>query len=114
MHKFKNESVEQIKEFIGLRAKLYTFQTENNETHNKCKGVKRGVAKTIDINEYRKTLYKRTSYQISQNGIRSYGHQIYTEKVSKIALSANDDKVFICDDNIHTRNHGHYLNYKKY
>jgi hypothetical protein len=45
-----------------------------------------------------------------QNGIRSYGHELYTERVSKIALSCNDDKVFILDDNIHTRNHGHFQN----
>ena len=39
--KFKNESVKQIKEFVGLRSKLYSFIAENDEhKHNKCKGVK--------------------------------------------------------------------------
>jgi len=57
---------------------------------------------------------KKIINRIANLIIRSYGHQIYTEKVNKIALSCNDDKVFICDDNIHTRNHGHYLNFKKY
>ena len=29
-------------------------------------------------------------------------HQIFTETNYKTALSACDDKVFLCDDNIHT------------
>jgi len=42
------------------------------------------------------------------NVIRSHKHDIYTEEVNKIALSANDDKRFILDDGIHTLAHGHY------
>ena len=114
MGKFKNESIEPINEFLGLRAKLYTYTTDKDDiSHNKCKGVKSNVAKTdITMNDYKKTLYDRKSKTINQNNIRSYGHQIYTETINKIALSCNDDKVFICDDNIYTRNHGHYLNKK--
>jgi len=113
--KVKNESPKkQIKEIVLLRAKLYSYEVEgDNETHNKCKGGKVCVVKKdLDINNYRKCLYDRESKSISQNGIRSYGHEIYTETVSKIALSCNDDKVYICDDNVHTRNLGHYLNKK--
>jgi hypothetical protein len=110
--KFKNESPQQITEFIGLRAKLYTYSVDGeNKSHNKCKGVKSCVAKKeITIDDYRHTLYERESKRVMQNGIRSYGHELYTERVSKIALSCNDDKVFILDDNIHTRNHGHFQN----
>jgi hypothetical protein len=112
--KFKNESPTQISEFIGLRAKLYTFSVDGEKkSHNKCKGVKSCVAKNeITIDDYRNTLYSRNSKSVMQNGIRSYQHEIYTEKVRKIALSCNDDKVHILDNNIYTVNHGHYSNTK--
>ena len=114
MGKFKNESIEPIIEFIGLRSKLYTFTTDKDDkSHNKCKGVKSNVVNNeININDYRNTLNNRKSKSVSQNNIRSYGHQIFTESINKIALSCNDDKVYICDNNIDTRNHGHYLNKK--
>jgi hypothetical protein len=108
--KFKSESIKPISEFVGLRAKLYAFSVDEcNKKHLKCKGVKKGVAKRdLNLNMYRDILYKRTMKQVSQNGIRSYGHQLYTEMITKTALSARDDKVYICDDNINTYNFGHY------
>lgn len=113
MGKFKNESPLQITEFIGLRAKLYCFTVDGEEeSHNKCKGIKHHITSKLMMADYRKTLYTRKSKEINQNGIRSYKHQIYTETITKTALSCNDDKVFICDDNIHTRNLGHYKNKK--
>ena len=41
------------------------------------------------------------------NNIRSYNHDIYTETVSKVALSNKDDKRIILEDGIHTLAHGH-------
>ncbi len=39
--KLKNESIKQITEFVGLRAKLYAYSVEDGkEKHLKCKGVK--------------------------------------------------------------------------
>ena len=53
-------------------------------------------------------LKNKDNKYITQNNIRSYGHQLYTETTKKVALSCRDDKVFICDDNVKTYNHGHY------
>ena len=109
VNKFKNESISEIKEFIGLRSKLYSYMTDKEEEHKKCKGVKKYVVKKYITHEnYKNTLFKRENFEIKQNGIRSYGHQLYSETVSKIALSACSDKEYICDDNIHTFSHGHY------
>ena len=110
VNKFKNESIEQITEFVGLRAKLYAFTAENDEKkHLKCKGVKSCVVKKeLNINLYRDVLFSRKSFQVSQNGIRSYKHQLYTETVTKVALSATDDKLWIHGNNIQTRNFGHW------
>ena len=38
----------------------------------------------------------------TMNIIRSENHDIYSKKVNKIALSANDDKRHICEDKINT------------
>ncbi len=95
---------------VGLRAKWYAYSVDGcSKKHLKCKGLKKGVAKKeLSIDKYRNVLFSRSTESISQNGIRSYGHQIYTEQTTKTALSACDDKVFIRDDNVHTYNFGHY------
>jgi hypothetical protein len=111
VNKFKNESISEIKEFIGLRSKLYSFITDDDIEHKKCKGVKKIVVKKFIKHEnYKNTLLTRENFNIKQNGIRSYNHQLYSETTKKIALSAFDDKVYICDDNINTFTHGHKKN----
>ena len=42
------------------------------------------------------------------NVIRSHKHEIFSETVNKIALSANDDKRIIMEDKISTLAYGHY------
>ena len=42
------------------------------------------------------------------NVIRSHKHEIFSETVNKIALSANDDKRIILEDKISTLSYGHY------
>jgi hypothetical protein len=110
--KFKNESIKPIKEFVGLRAKLYTFTVdEENKSHNKAKGVKKSVAESkLSIIDYKNTLNTRKSLSVVQNGIRSKQHQLFSEMQTKVALSACDDKVYIESDNIRTKNFGHYKN----
>ena len=66
------------------------------------------MKKELDIKRYRDCLFSRNPYKVNQNGIRSYNHQLYTETINKTALSARDDKVFICENNIDTYNFGHY------
>ena len=107
--KFKNESPQEIKEFIGLRSKLYSYIVED-ETHEhlKCKGVKKSASdKQLTHNDYKNTLFNRINKNITQNCIRSYKHQLYSIRQTKIGISYNDDKVFVCDDNIHTYTFGH-------
>ena len=107
--KFKNESTEQITEFVGLRSKLYAFNTDDNESHKKCKGVKSSVVKNeIKFNDYYTTLMERKIKNIKQNTIRSYHHMIYTETVDKVALSCRDDKCYIKNNDIDTFTLGHY------
>ena len=85
--------------------------TVDGETKSKkiCKGIKKEVVKNeIKTEDYVNTLYTHEPFNIYQNGIRSYEHELYTETQYKKALSCNDDKVFICDNNIDTYSFGHY------
>ena len=108
--KFKNESIKQITEFVGLRAKLYAYTVdEEKKDHLKCKGIKKNVVKKeLDLERYKECLFSRKPYNVNQNAIRSYKHQLYTETINKTCLSARDDKTFICNNNIDTYNFGHY------
>jgi len=111
--KFKDEAVDGpfhvITEFVGLRSKLYAYLTDDNKEHKKCKGVKKSVVdKQITLNDYNHTLNTKESKTVQQNVFRSYKHQLFTEKVTKVALSANDDKTFILNNNVECLTFGHY------
>ena len=62
---------------------------------------------------YKEILHNRKTHSEQQNGFISDKHEIQTQTQNKICLSATDDKVYICDDNIHSYNHGHYKTLKK-
>ena len=107
---FKDEaSGKQIAEFVGLRAKLYSYRVEDSYEEKKCKGVKKAVIKkTISFNDYKDCLFDNKPAMRKMNVIRSHLHTIFTETVNKIALSPFDDKRLIREDNIHTFAYGHY------
>jgi hypothetical protein len=108
---FKDETGgKQILEFVGLRAKLYSYRMKDCE-EKKCKGVKKSVVKkNIDFEDYKTCLLDRKEIYRTMNIIRSHKHEIYSERVNKIALSCEDDKRIILKDGIHTLAHGHRRN----
>ena len=98
-----------IKEFVGLRAKLYSYKMEEGEENKKCKGIKKAVVEKSITHEDYKTCLKTGKEQLRrQNIIRSYEHTLYTEEVNKIALSAADDKRYLLKDSFDTLAWGHY------
>ena len=98
-----------IKEFIGLRSKLYSFIMEEGKENKRCKGVKKQVVESSITHEDYKTCLTTGKEQLrKQNIIRSYEHEVYTEEVNKVALSAMDDKRYILKDGMHTLAWGHY------
>jgi hypothetical protein len=98
-----------IDEYVGLRAKLLTYRMHEGKEHKKCKGVKKKVVeKNITFDDYKECLFSGIEQYRKMNVIRSRGHEIYTETLNKIALSANDDKRIIMQDGIHTLAYGHY------
>ena len=107
---FKDEAGGKIiKEFVGLRSKLYSYKMDEGEESKKCKGVKRQVVATSITHEDYKTCLRTGKEQLrKQNILRSYEHEVYTEEVNKVALSAEDDKRYILEDGKHTLAWGHY------
>ena len=93
----------QIKEFVGLKSKLYSYKMYEGKETKKCKGIKKNVIKIkITHEDYKNCLFTRKPKFEKMNNIRSWEHNIYTEKINKVALSCEDDKRFILEDGIHT------------
>ena len=89
---FKDEaSGQQISEFVGLRSKLYAFKI--HDFGKKCKGVKKPVVKNyITLQNYKDCLFNNKIHFEKLNTFRSRKHNIMTDCITKVALSANDDK----------------------
>ena len=107
---FKDEAAGKIiKEFVGLRAKLYSYKMDEGKENKRCKGIKKAVVeKSIRHEDYKTCLETGKEQLRRQNIIRSYEHEIYTEEVNKIALSAADDKRYLLKDSFDTLAWGHY------
>ena len=59
----------------------------------KCKGVKKSVVKdTLTVEHYEDCLWNETTYCAKFNTLRSRKHNITTECITKVALTANDNK----------------------
>ena len=100
-----------IEGFIGLRAKLYSYKMFEGKEEKKCKGIKKSVIKkNISFDDYKECLFSKKPQMRKMNVIRSHKHEVFSETVNKIALSANDDKRIILDDKISTLAFGHYKN----
>ena len=106
---FKDEAAGKvIKEFVGLRAKLYSYKMDEGKENKRCKGIKKAVVeKSITHEDYKTCLTTGKEQLRRQNIIRSYEHVLYTEEVNKIALSAADDKRYLLKDSFDTLAWGH-------
>ena len=92
-----------IEEFVGLRAKLYSYKMFEGKEEKKCKGIKKPVIKNqISFDDYKECLFSKKIQIRKMNVIRSHKHEIFSETVNKIALAADDDKIIILDDGIST------------
>jgi hypothetical protein len=107
--KFKDESCTHvIREFVGLRPKMYSFTSEATEK-KVCKGVKRYVIKKhITFDEYKQCLMNSTQTSKEMNTIRSSKHELSSISINKIALSSFDNKRYLLDS-INSLSYGHYL-----
>lgn len=100
-----------IKEFVGLRSKMYSLSVGGKDKKT-AKGIKKSVVrKGLNHATYRDVLLNERVTHASMNLIRSYQHQLFSIASRKLALSSYDDKRYVLEDRINTRAHGHYLNH---
>ena len=99
-----------ISEFVALRAKCYSIKMDGGSEKKACKAVKKNVKKSIMHEDFKRTLFSGEKIIKDQNLIRSRLHHLFTETMSKIALSADDDKRVALGDKISTLALGHWKN----
>ena len=96
-------------EFVGLKAKLYSYKILEGKEEKHYKGIKKAIIKkNIIHDEYRECLFSGNMEMRKVNAIRSHKHEVFMETIKKVALSANDDKRIIIEEEISNFAHGHY------
>ena len=99
-------------EIIGLKSKCYITDVQNREQEADfrknvvCKGVVRSAKKRFTLDTYRDCVQNIDKVRASMYCIRSRKHQLYTQHISKIALSSFDDKRWLYSCGKHTIAHG--------
>ena len=82
-----------ITEFFALSLKAYSYIYGSGNDHKKAKGTKKCVIKQkLIFQNFKDCLFNNKNVYRPQQRFKSYNHDVYTEKVNKIALSSNDDK----------------------
>ena len=76
----------------------------------KAKGTKKCVVnKMLRFDDYKKCLCDNGKVLMSQQRFKSENHEVYTEKINKIALSCDDDKRIVTSDRITSYPYGYIL-----
>ena len=96
-------------EFVGLRAKCYSFTTEHDLEIKKNKGIpKYVVQQKMRHEDWKSCLFDGSVVRANMNMFLSKNHEVRSMSKSQISLNAFDDKRFILPDGIDTVPHGHY------
>ena len=96
-------------EFVGLRAKMYSLSC-GNKSQKKVKGIKKNyVKKNVRHDSFLRVLKNtKETTEATFRLFRSTNHVLNTLEMTKVCLSAFDDKRYILEDGIHTLAYGHY------
>ena len=87
-----------ISEFVGLKSKMYSLISVNDEEVTKAKGIN----KKIKHKEFADVFFNKKLIRHNMKRIQSKLHKIGTYDVYKISLSCFDDKRYILDDGVNT------------
>ena len=80
-------------EYAALRLKTYSYLMDDGNSDKKVERTKKCVIKwALTFNDYKNCLLNNKMILKSQQRFKSEAHNVYTERINKIALSSNDDK----------------------
>ena len=97
-----------LTEWVGLRPKLYSLLTEGGEKQ-KAKGLAKSmINKSLRHENFLKCLRTGENQKRKQCLFRSRDHHIFTENMTKVALSADDDKRIVLGNGVDTWAIGHW------
>ena len=109
---FKDESKgNYLIEIIGLRSKCYITRVKSytNYTHKDnvvCKGITKPARAKLSLETFRNVVKGSQNIYSDIYSIQSKHREIYTQKITKIALSSSDDKRYLLPCGIHSLPHG--------
>ena len=108
--KFKDEACSiPIKEFVGLRSKMYSYIKDNRKCEKTAKGIKKNIMKNnIKHTDYKNVLFKNKQIKHTMKTIRSSKHQLESYELNKVSLSCFDDKRYILKKGKQSLAYGHY------
>ena len=96
-----------MKEFVGLRAKVWAYLMDDDIEHKKAKGTKNFVIKReLMFKNYKDCQSNNEIISKLQQRFKSDNQNVYAEQINKIALSSNDDKRLQTFDKIITYLYG--------
>ena len=87
-----------INEFVGLKSKIYSLISVDDEEVSKAKGVN----KKIRHEEFVDALFNKKVIRHNMKRIQSKFYKIGSYDVCKISLSCFDDKRYVLDDGVNT------------
>ena len=92
-----------IAEFVGLRSKMYSIVTVDNEELVRAKGVN----KKLMHSEFKDVLSDKKVVRHCMKRILAKRNKIGTYNVCKVSLSCFDDKRYVLDDGANSLAYGH-------
>ena len=84
-----------LKEFVGLKPKIYSYLVDGNGKHKKVKSVSKNVVATISHNEFKNVLFNKKCLRYSVNKIQRKDHRIGVYEINKVFFLCFSGKIYI-------------------
>ena len=94
-----------IEQFIGLKSKCYSIKYADGHEEQKNSGIQ---LHNLKHEQFMKCILGEDEKQsVTVTSIRSEKHEVFTERLQKVALMNYDNKSFMID-NLNSVPYGHY------
>ena len=89
----REDAADNVVQYVGLRAKMYSLKYASQKEDKRAKGIKKSVVNSIRHEKFLEMLQHPTKEEkVSYYTIRSKKHNLFTQQEEKKSLSAFDDK----------------------